>query len=287
MSNALLSLAAWSARILPTPIKKMMYRFPPFARLIRDSLNKAVPSGFKLVEVAGGDLRGMKLELNLKEEKDYWLGTYEPELQKAIRSFVEPGAVVFDIGANIGYISLLFARQVGERGKVFAFEALPANVERLRSNISQNGLQQQVQVIEAAVVNQSNPVQFHIGPSGGMGKAKGSAGRDVFNYQTSIEVVGISLDDFCFQLANPAPEVIKIDIEGGEVLALPGMREVLERARPLVFIELHGAESARVAWETFTSLNYQPCLMERGYPPVKSLDQLGWKSYLVVVPNGR
>jgi FkbM family methyltransferase len=285
MANSLLSLAAWSARVLPMPLKQFFYKFPPLARFLRRSLNKAVPEGLTVVKVAGGDLRGFSLKLDLREEKDYWLGTYEPELQKAIRDFIKPGTIVYDVGANIGYISLLFARQVGDRGKVWSFEALPSNVERLRSNVLRNGFQDRVEIIAAAVIDQSKPVLFLVGPSDGMGKAEGSAGRQEFAYPTSIEVAGISLDDFCFRSGNPLPNAIKIDIEGGEVLALPGMRHVLEVARPLILIELHGEKSAQAAWENIDPLDYRLCKMKKSYPPIHSLEALGWKSYLVAIPN--
>ena len=69
---------------------------------------------------------------HIKTEKSRWLGTYEPELQAALREFMKPGMTVYDVGANIGYVTLMLAHRTGARGKVFAFEALPVNVERLR-----------------------------------------------------------------------------------------------------------------------------------------------------------
>lgn len=285
MAGFLLHLAEWSARTLPSPVKQAFYRFPLLAGLLRRMLNQAAPEGMTVVRVAGGDLEGMSLELDLQVEKDYWLGTYEPELQKAIRDFIQPGEIVFDIGANIGYISLLFAQQVGAGGKIVAFEAFPSNVDRLKKNIALNNLQDRIEVIAAAVIDQSKPVKFLVGPSGGMGKAEGSAGRQEIAYSTSIEVMGVCLDDFCLNAGHPLPRAIKMDIEGGEVLALPGMQRVLEQAKPLVLMELHGEASAQMAWNVLHALDYRFAKMENGYPPINSPDQLGWKSYLVAIPN--
>ena len=75
-----------------------------------------------------------------------------------------------------------------------------------------------------------------------------------------------------------------MDIEGGEVLALPGMRRVLAEARPLMLMELHGPESSRVAWETLTAAGYEIRWMRRGYPVVPSLEALGRKAYIVAKP---
>jgi len=283
MTN-LLKFASFAARMLPTPVKQAIYKSGPLARWIRGSLNKAAPTGLTPVKVAAGGLAGFTLLLDMQLEKDYWLGTYEPELETALRDLVEPGMVTYDVGANIGYVTLLLARAVGERGRVFAFEALLSNVERLRANIGFNGMQARVTVVAAAVGTGSAPVRFLVHESGGMGKAEGSAGR-AGQYASSITVPGISLDEFVYGQGNPPPQVVKMDIEGGEVLALPGMRRLLAEARPRMLMELHGPQSARAAWEALTAAGYQICWMKPGYPPVPSLEALDWKAYLAAKPK--
>ena len=292
VSSASLKIASWAARWLPDSVKNALYRTGPLARLIRSRLNRAAPQGLTEVKVAAGELAGLRLALDLQSEKEYWLGTYEPALQAALRALVRPGMVAYDVGANIGYITLMFRRLVGKSGRVFAFEALPENVERLRRNIELNrekyfqGFDSEVTIFSGAVVDRSGPVSFILGPSNSMGKAEGSAERHsaegykrVENAQ-AIEVAGISLDEFVYQEGNPPPQVVKIDIEGGEALALPGMRHVLDEARPLVLIELHGAEAARVAWTTLQQAGYRICHMAPGFPPVAGLEALGRKAYL-------
>lgn len=285
MKRSLLSLAAWAARSLPKPLKRAIYSFKPLAKFIRGSLNIAAPQGLTRVKVAAGDLAGVEMTLDLQSEKDYWLGTYEMDIQAAIQSLVRPGCVAYDVGANIGYISLLLARRVGPGGQVFAFEALPANVDRLKQNLETSGLAARVQVVHAAVIDETRDVQFYVGPSGGMGKAEGSAGRQEYAYQQVVLAPGLSLDHFVYQQGNPAPQVVKMDIEGGEVLALPGMRRVLAEARPLMLLEMHGPEAARVAWETLRGANYRICRMANGYPQVSELSELDWKAYLVAIPE--
>jgi hypothetical protein len=120
--------------------------------------------------------------------------------------------------------------------------------------------------------------------SGGMGKVAGSAGRDD-KYESELTVPGVSLDDFVYHQGNPPPGVVKMDIEGGEVLALSGMLRVLSEARPLLLMELHGPESCRAAWETLNSAGYQVCWMRPGTPTVPSLEALGWKAYIVAKPK--
>jgi FkbM family methyltransferase len=285
MTNPILSLAGWAARCLPEQVKRSLYRMGPLSGLIRRGLNRAAPMGVVQVRVAGGGLAGLELRLDLQREKDYWLGTYEPELQSAIRDLVQEGGVAYDVGANIGYISLLLARKLGPGGRVFAFEALPANLERLETNLRLNNLVTQVEVVPVAVVDREGTVNFWVGPSGGMGKAEGSEGRKGVDYKSAIQVKGISLDEFVFRDGRRPPQVVKMDIEGGEVMALPGMRRLLQEIRPLVFLELHGPEAAGAAWQELGRAGYRLCRMQPGYPKADSQASLDWKAYLVAFPH--
>ena len=142
-----------------------------------------------------------------------------------------------------------------------------------------------VTVVPNAVTQASGPVQFLVHASGGMGKAAGSAGRKE-GYQSGINVDGISLDDFVFGQGHLPPQVIKMDIEGGEVMALPGMRRVLAEIRPLLLMELHGPESSRAAWDALTTAGYGIYWMQKGYQIVPSLEAMGWKSYIIARPKG-
>lgn len=284
MKKLILSLAAFTARILPASFIQAIYRIKPLARLVRRGLNRAAPSGLTEVTIAAGDLAGYTIRLDMQVDKDYWLGTYEPELQSALRELVPAGAVVYDVGANIGYVSLLLAKAAGEKGRVYAFEALPSNLEQLLRNVELNRMQARVTVVPGAVTQAPGPVCFLVHASGGMGKAAGSAGREDL-YQAEITVDGISLDDFVYGQGNPPPQVVKMDIEGGEVLALPGMARLLTDARPLMLMELHGPESSRAAWETLTAAGYEIRWMQKGFPPIPSLEAMGWKAYIVAKPK--
>jgi FkbM family methyltransferase len=283
MRKQILNIAAFSAKILPNSFKQAIYKIKPVAAFIRRGLNRAAPTGITEVRIAGGDLAGYTILLDMQVDKDYWLGTYEPELQAAVHDLIRPGAVVYDVGANIGYVSLLLAKTAGETGKVYAFEALPENVERWRRNIKLNGMESRMSLFAGAVTQTEGPVRFLVHASAGMGKAAGSAGR-ADTYLSEITVSGVSLDEFAFGLGNPPPQAVKMDIEGGEVLALEGMRRLLAEARPVMLMELHGPESCRLAWETLTTASYQICWMRKGYPVISSLEALGWKAYIVAKP---
>jgi FkbM family methyltransferase len=287
LQNIILSFAAFVARILPVSFRSSLYKNPSISKAIRQGLNQAAPEGLNETTIAAGNLAGTRMLLDLKAEKDYWLGTYEPQLQATIQELVLPGQIVYDIGANIGFMTLLFAQCVESTGHVYAFEALPANLQRLRDNIALNSVDDRVTIISAAVNDRSNSTKFYIGPSPGTGKLVKSAGRSTITYRESIEVEGISIDDFIYQSGNPAPDILKIDIEGGEVLALPGMSRMLHEKRPVVMIELHGQEAARVGWDLLKKENYRICHMAADFPPILVLQEIDWKSYWVAFPDDR
>lgn len=280
-----LRFAGFIAKFLPSSTKQAIYRNRVLSNLIRKSLNRAAPEGMSVVRVESGAAQGIQMELDLQTEKAYWLGTYENEIQQAIVNLVKPGEIIYDIGANIGFLTLLFAKMTGPSGHVYAFEAFPENIMRLTNNIERNGFQNWTTVIPAAVLNKTGPVEFFIGPSTNVGKVKGSAGRDSISYEGSIQVEGISIDEYIQRSRIPPPNIIKLDIEGGEVLALPGMQELLKNHHPIVMIEIHGREASQVAWDMLRMEKYKICRIQSSFPEVKDFQDLNWKSYIVAFPN--
>lgn len=278
-----MKLAASAARWLPDPVKRGIYRFKPLAGLIRRALNRSAPQGLAQVTIAAGILEGWQAWLDLRSEKDYWLGTYEPELQQAVRDYVRPGMTIYDVGANIGLVALMFARAAGEKGQVVAIEALPANVKRLEQNSGLNLPHAQVQVVAAAAGSSNAPQTFLVHASTSMGKAVGSAGRDEL-YGQQITVEGVTLDHLAFEAGYPRPDVVKMDIEGGEVMAIPGMTRILNEVRPVMMVEIHGIEAGHAVYDALTAAGYTLHQMSPGYPTLGGRDQHDWKAYIIGLP---
>ena len=101
-------------------------------------------------------------------------------------------------------------------------------------------------VIAGAVTQSTGSVRCLVHASGGMGKAAVSAGRQD-QHKSEVTVPGILLEEFVYRHGNPPPQVVKMDIDGGEVMTLPGMHRILADARPSMLMELHGIESSRIA----------------------------------------
>jgi len=204
-------------------------------------------------------------------------------LQKAITDYVRPGMIVYEVGAHIGYITLMFARAV-KTGKVFAFEPLPANVERLRVNTALNDADQIGRLIPMAVSDETGNVRFLVHDRAAMGKLDGVHGRSV-SYVANLDVPAIRLDDFVFYDLNPPPNLVKMDIEGGGERAIPGMERILREARPICLLELHGPEEGRVAWLSLRRHKYTVHKMASGYPEIQDERRLRWKEYIVGLPQ--
>lgn len=160
----------------------------------------------------------------------YVLGTSEPEEQRWLAEHVSAGDVGYDIGANIGFHTLVLANLVGSRGRVFSFEPLPANAAQLRRNVALNGLGNVV-VVEAAVSSVDGVVPFDA--SG----ADRERGRIVESAAMTVE--SLSLDLWIARTGVPAPNAMKIDVEGAELDVLAGARETIRRSLPALLVEVH------------------------------------------------
>lgn len=265
---------------LPPRVRAWTYRLGPLTRALRSLLNRSVPQGRTEVEVAAGLLRGARFELNLQQEKDMWLGTYEVDLLSHLPHIVRAGMTVYDVGANIGYLTVALARLVGPEGRVYAFEPLPDNLQRLRHGLQQNDLAGVVTVVEAAVGEQAGTSSFLVHRSVGMGKLAGSGGR-ADAYEASIDVEVVTLDRWAESKEAPAPDLIKIDVEGGEGAVLAGAQRLLARDRPDLILELHGPEAAAAAWRVLESECYRVHRVGPTMEAVPSLSELHWKDYVL------
>ena len=162
-----------------------------------------------------------------------WLGTYERRKRKLLERYLTPGMTFFDVGANAGYYTLVGSALVGKAGRVVALEPLPSNVLLLRNHITINRIEN-VSVIETAISNETGCVGFAQGGHASVGRISASG---------ELRVPSITIDTLVQSGQAPPPDVIKFDIEGGELMALRGARSVLERHRPVLLVATHGTSS--------------------------------------------
>jgi FkbM family methyltransferase len=167
--------------------------------------------------------------------------TWNPEEYAAFRAATRPGAIVLDIGANVGAYALLFAKWVGPSGHVYAFEPDPRAADGLRSHIALNRLENRITVIEQAIGNAGwRSMPFLLDRSSGLSRRLPPAGDS--GAAQVIDVPAISIDAFCCE-RRVVPDLIKVDAEGAELSILQGARRTIAlAARKLqLFVEMHSA----------------------------------------------
>ena len=123
-----------------------------------DAANHACGARFA-VRVRKGTGAGLRLSLDTRYEAQYAAGFHETALLACLAAHLKPGDVLYDVGAHIGYISLVAARLVGPSGKVFAFEADPENARRIIGHAEMNALPQ-VELVGAAVWSERKTLSF-------------------------------------------------------------------------------------------------------------------------------
>lgn len=218
---------------------------------LRRLLNKLVPQGV-ILPILQGPAKGMKW-ITGQSVHGCWLGSYEAENQKTIVNYLKRGMIAYDLGAHVGFYTLMFSRLVGNTGKVFAFEPHAVNCYYLSKHISLNNIQNVV--IEQCAVSDSNGfVLFYPQESSSMGKIIKDGENE---FKESYKIPSISLDNFVFLKKNPAPHLIKMDIEGAEALALSGMQKILKEKKPILLIALHGVEVAQNCFFILERLHYK------------------------------
>jgi FkbM family methyltransferase len=180
----------------------------------------------KLRGPAIGRIADYEVELDLRDElqRQIFFGIYDRPLTNLLKSTLSPGDVFFDIGANVGYFTLLASNLVGDNGHVHAFEPIPQNAEAIRRNVDRNALTN-IKIIEAAVSDSGGTLPLFVSDSP---KSSGWASIVPSNSRRrQIQVPKLTLDEYVQRNEKFWPDLIKMDIEGAESFALAGMQHIL------------------------------------------------------------
>ncbi len=180
----------------------------------------------------------------------------DPALLDAAAELVFPGACVWDVGANVGLFAFAAAFLAGEKGSVRAIEPDPFLASLLRrSAASQPAGRAPLEVTEAAATVEVGAVEFQIAERGRAANhlAAVDGSSQAGGVRTVRQVAGVTLDSLLD--IGPAPDVLKIDVEGAEMLALRGATRLLSENRPQIFCEVT-AENATDVGALFESFDY-------------------------------
>jgi FkbM family methyltransferase len=184
------------------------------------------------VRILQGPLRGKKWIAGSGIHR-CWLGLYEWPMQETFCRTIRKGDTIYDMGANVGFYSLLSSVLTGPTGKVFSFEPLPRNLTYLRKHIELNGLEN-CNVIPFAVSDTDGSSSFAV--KGACMSSLSSNNSE----ESVIPVEMVALDTLVRTGKLPPPNVIKCDIEGAEDRALAGAKTVIQQHRPTLILATHG-----------------------------------------------
>jgi FkbM family methyltransferase len=220
--------------LVPAPLYDRLKRIPLLRSSSRRVLDATLPpEGLSVVTIESGPIRGLRFELQPRTNKDMAVGRYEPRLATALEDLLEKGDLCFDVGAHLGYMSLVMASSVAPGGKVVAFEPDPDLFEPLLRNVERNERALAPVVPVAAAAGQSpGRCAFRHGTSSGTGRLDEAEG--------DVTVTVLTLDHAAH--VHGMPRLVKVDVEGAEVEALQGATEILNRGESAFLVEAHSED---------------------------------------------
>lgn len=176
---------------------------------------------------------------------DYFIGAaiardrqYEPAVTAALRSLLKPGDLFLDVGANIGYFTMLGAILVGPAGRVLAVEPNRDNCDLMAQSIAANGFTN-VTLYPYAAAEKAQRFQLDTAGAGSNGRIIDDSPQAVPGSSPPNPVEAVALDELLAGLERL--DVVKLDVEGAEPRALQGMQQLLERFRPEILLEFSPA----------------------------------------------
>jgi len=180
------------------------------------------------------------------QQQLFWYGYYEKELGDLLKKIVKPGDVVLDLGANIGYFSLLVANNLPSV-KVISFEPVASLFQNMNDNISLNNIKN-ILTVNAAVGEITEEKELFVSAPDNLGMSSFHQPENHSGKKERVKVVAI--DDWVKTSGLSKIDVIKLDVEGSELGALKGMKEVVQKQKPVLIVEVNP--------ETLSMFNLKP-----------------------------
>ncbi|MCU1261514.1 MAG: methyltransferase FkbM family [Bryobacterales bacterium] len=197
--------------------------------------------------------------------------SFERAVRDAITNVLHAGMNVVDIGANIGYYSILAARLIGPEFRVLAVEPQPAVVRKLQQNIALNGITN-IEVAQAALSNVEGPMDFFV-PEPGMESHGSLRANGTFDAREKVTVQARLLDRLLAERGFDSVGLIKMDAEGAELPIIEGAKELLSSPRrPHIVFESAEINSRPFGYSVFDLLKR---IHEFGYE-LRQLDEADW-----------
>ena len=254
------SILGHGVNYIPHSLRPWIRNVPGIAGLQRWLISRFLSEQPFVHTINVGPAAGLRFEVNLPLDKSFWAGVYESAFTTAIVEHVKPGDICYDIGGYRGYISGVMA--LAGALTVFVFEPLPANQLAVRRLCELNP-QLPIRVVAVALGDVDEPAFLKVMPDPSMGKLAKSSFQANATAMGEIPVIVRQIDSLLRSHEIPPPNVVKIDVEGGELDVLRGAREMLRLSRPRIFLEAHGAELEKACSQQLLQLGYRIHRIER------------------------
>ena len=196
----------------------------------------------------------------------YVRGHYQDDVMAALQNLLSPGDTLWDVGANYGYMSLWVDRHFGGRVKTVAFEPSPIVLPNLRANLRENDASH-IEIVEDACSDSSGTVEFFMAEHKSWNATLIPEFADQHGQTSRIEIQAVTIDELV--TTRTPPDVLKIDVEGAELMVVEGGRRFLSESRPPMVIEYNRRAVDDIGrtgdefLDVFRSLGYAPHLMKR------------------------
>ena len=204
--------------------------------------------------IAKGHLAGLKYHQYRwsTPQQDLVETNWNDELAPAFIEHLKGKHRIFDVGANWGFYVLLASRHRDPTCQIIAFEPHPRSAVELQTQITLNGITN-AQVVQAALSDRTGTIEF--ADTGSAIGQKLAAVNDSHAAARTLTVPTMTLDQAADQFAPP--DLIKIDVEGAELLVLAGAHNVLQTHRPTLLIEVHGPDKSLALYDLLRHHNYR------------------------------
>lgn len=239
--------------LVPWSIRGHVKHIPGIAQLQRFLVSKALDGKEFPHLVEAGPAKGVTFLVRMPEDKGIWTGTYEQGFAGRLAEAVRPGVVAYDIGSWHGFFAGVMAAQGAS--VVHVFEPLPANADRIRKLVELNP-QKRIVLHACAVGDRDTHMDLMVMPETSMAKLEQSRFQPESTSDTRVRVAVKTIDGMVAAGEIAPPHLVKIDVEGAEVMVLEGARATLTRHHPRIFAEIHSPELLAQSTALLRGLGY-------------------------------
>ena len=234
------------------------------------SLSFLLPNRYFLIKFHGG-----KIYLNLKEShmmRNRALGVYEFWKTRLFFDIVKEGMTIIDVGANKGYYSLIFAKLMNDRGRILSFEPDINNCFWFNKSIQANKYKS-IKLYQCALSDNNGEAIFYLGEKSGWGSLFSSSDA---SRKQPVVVNTKKLDNVVQEEGISSIDIIKIDVQGADLLVLKGARKTLAanpKLKIAMDVDVKGEEERQQLFDLLTSCGFQISKIGKRLEPIRRIDE--------------